>query len=138
MLAPWIDSCQYTGMVTRAGRATTEPDTAPEVCRPSQGRTLLADDAQDVAGLLKALADPVRLRLFVRLASTPGEVCVCDFPDVCVSQPTVSHHLRKLREAGLVDCERRGTWVYYRVVEGTLERLGTFITDLCAPRQTVR
>jgi ArsR family transcriptional regulator len=76
-----------------------------------------------MAGALKALADPVRLRLFSRIAGVAGEVCVCDIQDVGVSQPTVSHHLRKLRDAGLIDCERRGTWVYYWAAPGSLDVL---------------
>jgi ArsR family transcriptional regulator len=82
-------------------------------------------ESEQLAGLLKALADPVRLRLYSLIASAADETCVCDIPDVGVSQPTVSHHLRKLREAGLIDCERRGTWVYYRAVPGALAPLGT-------------
>lgn len=69
-----------------------------------------------MAVMFKALSDPVRLRLFSKVASFPGdEACVCDIQDVGVSQPTVSHHLKKLRDAGLLTAERRGTWVYYRV-----------------------
>lgn len=90
------------------------------------GTDLSPSQAEQLAVALKALADPVRLRLFARLA-TRDEVCVCDFPDVGVSQPTVSHHLKKLRDAGLVVAERRGTWVYYRAVEGALAPLGSFI-----------
>ena len=64
--------------------------------------------------LLQALADPVRLSILRLLASSPGSVCACDFTDCCtVSQPTVSHHLKVLREAGLVITERRGTYIYY-------------------------
>jgi ArsR family transcriptional regulator len=66
--------------------------------------------------MFKALSDPVRLRLFSRIAAAPGgEACVCEIQDVGVSQPTVSHHLKKLREAGLLTSERRASWVYYRV-----------------------
>ena len=79
-------------------------------------------ETQGLADLLKALADPVRLRLYSRIAGA-DEICVCDIQDVGVSQPTVSHHLRKLREAGLIDCERRGTWVYYWAVPGRLDLL---------------
>jgi DNA-binding transcriptional ArsR family regulator len=64
--------------------------------------------------LLQALADPVRLSILRQLAATPGSVCACDFTDCCsVSQPTVSHHLKVLREAGVVTTERRGTYIYY-------------------------
>ncbi|MBO1756706.1 helix-turn-helix transcriptional regulator [Allobranchiibius sp. CTAmp26] len=82
--------------------------------RVTPGETALtADSCDDVAGILKGLADPIRLLLFSHIAAHPNPVCVCDIPDAGVSQPTVSHHLRKLRDTGLVDCERRGTWVYY-------------------------
>lgn len=54
--------------------------------------------------------------------------CVCDLPDIGVSQPTVSHHLRKLREAGLLTCERRGTWVYYRVEAGVLQAMADMLS----------
>lgn len=65
--------------------------------------------------ILQAIAEPTRLAIVRQLAST-GEVCACDFTDCCgVSQPTVSHHLKVLREAGVVSCERRGTWIYYRL-----------------------
>ena len=74
-------------------------------------------DAEQTAAVLKALSDPVRLRLFTDIAVKPGETCVCDMPDVGVSQPTVSHHLRKLCEAGLIDSTRRGMWVYYRATD---------------------
>jgi ArsR family transcriptional regulator, arsenate/arsenite/antimonite-responsive transcriptional repressor len=85
-------------------------------------------DAEKTAVVLRALADPVRLRLYTRIAAASGdEVCVCDIQDVGVSQPTVSHHLRKLREAGLIDCERRGTWVYYRTVSGALDPVGQLL-----------
>lgn len=73
--------------------------------------------------LLQALADPTRLEIVRQLAASP-EVCACDFTSCCgVSQPTVSHHLRVLREAGAVDSERRGTWVFYRVRPEVAERL---------------
>ncbi len=78
--------------------------------------------AERAAVVFKALADPIRLRLYSRIAAC-GEACVCDIQDVGVSQPTVSHHLRKLRGAGLIDCERRGTWVYYRPIPGALTRV---------------
>jgi ArsR family transcriptional regulator len=89
------------------------------------------DDAQaaDLAKIFKALGDPVRLRLLSMIASLPGgEVCVCELtPAFDLSQPTISHHLKLLRQAGLIDCERRGTWVYYWVLPGTLDRLAAFL-----------
>lgn len=124
-LADKIDSCQYGLVVTiSADRPISSP--VADCAGAAPGADLSAAEAEQLAVALKALADPVRLRLFARLA-TRDEVCVCDFPDVGVSQPTVSHHLRKLREAGLVVAERRGTWVYYRAVEGALAPLGSFI-----------
>lgn len=81
------------------------------------------------AEIFKVLGDPVRLRLYLRIAGSRAAICVCDLGELGVSQPTVSHHLRKLREAGLVDCERRGTWVYYWALPEALEpvqELGLF------------
>ena len=76
------------------------------------------------AELFRALGDETRLTMLVILARTDGEVCVCEFTDLLpLNQPTVSHHLRILREAELVTCERRGTWVYYRLAAGARERL---------------
>ncbi|MET9322389.1 metalloregulator ArsR/SmtB family transcription factor [Streptomyces sp. NPDC003038] len=92
--------------------------TGPAVpcCPPLTSAELSQADAEKMAVMFKALADPVRLRLFSKVAShAGGEACVCDIADVGVSQPTVSHHLKKLREAGLLTSERRGTWVYYKV-----------------------
>ncbi|MFG3717162.1 ArsR/SmtB family transcription factor [Streptomyces massasporeus] len=89
------------------------------------------NDAQaaELAKLFKALGDPVRLRLLSMIASrSGGEVCVCDLtPAFDLSQPTISHHLKLLRQAGLIDCERRGTWVYYWALPGTLDRLSAFL-----------
>ncbi|WP_037575040.1 ArsR/SmtB family transcription factor [Phaeacidiphilus oryzae] len=86
--------------------------------------------AADLAKVFKALGDPVRLRLFSLIASRHGEeVCVCDLtPAFEVSQPTISHHLKLLREAGLIDGERRGTWVYYRLLPETTDRLAAILT----------
>jgi ArsR family transcriptional regulator len=92
-------------------------------------RALSAEEAERTAAMFKALGDPVRLRLFSLVASHPGgEACVCDVSDVGVSQPTVSHHLKKLREAGLLTSERRGTWVYYRVAPSVLAAMGRMLT----------
>jgi ArsR family transcriptional regulator, arsenate/arsenite/antimonite-responsive transcriptional repressor len=97
-------------------------------CAPLAVSALSAEQATDIAPMFKALGDPVRLRLMSMIAST-AEVCVCDLNDAFeVSGPTVSHHLRVLREAGLVDSERRGTWVFYRVRPAALERLGGLLT----------
>ncbi|WP_430378828.1 ArsR/SmtB family transcription factor [Streptomyces sp. B1-3] len=89
------------------------------------------EQAADLAKVFKALGDPVRLRLMSMIASRGqgGEVCVCDLtPAFNLSQPTISHHLKLLRQAGLIDCERRGTWVYYWVLPGVLDRLAAFLS----------
>jgi len=97
-------------------------------CPPVTSAELSAMDAARVAAMFKALGDPVRLRLFSRIASHPdGEACVCDIADVGVAQPTVSHHLKKLRDAGLLTSERRGTWVYYRVDPKALSALSILL-----------
>ncbi|WP_344406091.1 metalloregulator ArsR/SmtB family transcription factor [Streptomyces longisporus] len=88
------------------------------------------DQAAELAKVFKALGDPVRLRLLSMIASRGegGEVCVCELtPAFDLSQPTISHHLKLLRQAGLIDCERRGTWVYYWVLPAALDRLAVFL-----------
>ncbi len=87
------------------------------------------EQAEQVAPMLKALADPVRLRLMSLVASHPGgEACVCDLSDAFdLSQPTISHHLKVLHDAGLVDREKRGVWVYYRARSEALIGLGALI-----------
>lgn len=104
---------------------TVSPVPTRAGCAPgcSPGAGLEPQEADRLAGLLKALADPVRLQLYSRIAEAAGETCVCDLGDLGVSQPTVSHHLKRLREAGLIESERRGTWVYYRTVPGVLASL---------------
>lgn len=79
--------------------------------------------------MFKALGDPVRLRLLSLIASHPGgEACVCEISATFdVSQPTISHHLKLLRSAGLLDCERRGTWVYYWVIPPALRQLSAVL-----------
>lgn len=90
-------------------------------CPPTQ---IAAEEFEEEAALLKALADPHRLRILSTLARSDYEVCVCDFTDgLPLNQPTVSHHLRILREAALVVCERRGTWVYYQLSPDAIARV---------------
>ncbi|MHB9861884.1 ArsR/SmtB family transcription factor [Streptomyces sp. YIM S03343] len=98
-----------------------EADVAVPCCPPVTERPLSAEESERVAAMFKALGDPVRLRLFSRIASSPdGEACVCDISEVGVSQPTVSYHLKKLKDVGLLTSERRATWVYYRVAPSVL------------------
>ncbi|PFG17635.1 ArsR family transcriptional regulator [Propionicimonas paludicola] len=90
-------------------------------------------EAARIAPMFKALGDPVRLRLASMIAGH-DEICVCDLtPSFELSGPTISHHLKVLREAGLVDCERRGTWVYYRVLPDALRALGSLLQPAAVP-----
>jgi ArsR family transcriptional regulator len=102
-------------------------DTTGEACCPPIAQeSLEPQQAADLAHMFKALGDPIRLRLLSRITSAPGgEICVCDITgdDFEVSGPTISHHLKVLREAGLIDGERRGTWVYYRPQHANLKQL---------------
>lgn len=92
-----------------------------------------AAEAERIAPLFKALGDPVRLRLATLIASQ-DEICVCNLtPQFTLSGPTISHHLRVLREAGLIDSERRGTWVYYRVKPDALQALGALLSSRSHP-----
>ena len=98
-------------------------------CPPLSAEPLSQAQAEQVVPLLKALADPARLRLMSLVASHPGgEACVCDLNQAFdLSQPTISHHLKILHEAGLVAREKRGVWVYYRARTEALASLGTLI-----------
>jgi ArsR family transcriptional regulator, arsenate/arsenite/antimonite-responsive transcriptional repressor len=85
--------------------------------------------AERMATIAKALSDPVRLQLVDVLRKHAGKVCVCELvPLFDLSQPTVSHHLKVLREAGIVDCERRGLWAYYYVVPDALKELSAWLS----------
>jgi ArsR family transcriptional regulator len=102
-----------------AGEACCDPLVFPEVETESADR---------LAALAKALSDPIRLQLVDVLRRHAGEVCVCELvPLFDVSQPTLSHHLKKLREAGIVGVERRGLWAYYYVVPEALEELSAWL-----------
>lgn len=108
-------------MQVRAGRATERPSEGL-CCAPLTDRAVSAGDAAELAAVFAALGDPVRLRL-LSLVAAQGEVCSCNLEDpLGKSQPTVSHHTRILAEAGLIVGERRGRWMWWRVVP---ERLGT-------------
>src|ERR1700748_2242880 len=96
--------------------AVISPAETAACCPPLSARPLTMEQAEQVAPLLKALADPVRLRLMSLVASHPGgEACVCDLNDAFdLTQPTISHHLKVLHEAGLLARDKRGVWGYYR------------------------
>ena len=109
----------------------------PICCPQVLTARLRQPDADALAAAFKALADPARLRVLNFIAAQPaGEACVCHFTGLLgLSQPTVSHHLRLLYEAGLVDRERRGTWVYYRIIPERIAALRDALADPAQPPQ---
>ncbi len=103
-----------------AGERCCEPVVYPDVQR---------GEALRMAEVAKALGDPVRLQLIDVLRRHAGKVCVCELvPLFDISQPTLSHHLKKLRDAGLVDSERKGLWAYYYVIPDSLKELSAWLT----------
>lgn len=112
--------------------SAAEPPSPPSCCALGE-IPLTAPDAAKLAPMFKAMGDPLRLRMLSMIAAR-DEVCVCEIaPAFELSSGTISHHLRLLREAGLVTAERRGTFVYYRIVRETLTALGTLLAP--APLQ---
>lgn len=101
-------------------------------CSPLLAEPMSADQAEQVAVLLKALADPVRLRIMSLIAAhADGDACVCDITDAFdLSQPTISHHLKVLHEVGLLERDKRGVWVHYQVNAAALASLGACIGSL--------
>jgi len=98
--------------------STTQPESSPVACcaepAPTDASTLVPAQTDALAERLKALADPTRLRMLDLLAQQSAPLCVCEINEhFAQRQPTISHHLRILREAGLIDCEKRGVWAYY-------------------------
>ncbi|HEX8688830.1 MAG TPA: metalloregulator ArsR/SmtB family transcription factor [Solirubrobacterales bacterium] len=103
-----------------AGEPCCEPVVYPDVAR---------EQAERIATIAKALGDPIRLQLVDVLRKHAGKVCVCELvPLFDLSQPTVSHHLKKLREAGIVGSERRGLWAYYYVIPESLEEFSAWLS----------
>lgn len=112
-----FDRCQYR-------------EVSNQLAIPPVHATALSEvDSVPLAQMFKALGDPVRLRLLSLIASHPGgEACVCDVSGTFdLSQPTISHHLKSLRSAGLIDSERRGSWVYYRIIPSALQQLSAIL-----------
>lgn len=108
---------------------STAADSTACVIAPLARRPLSAQAAAQLSTKLKALSDPVRLRLLSVVASHGGgEACVCDLSTgIDLAQPTISHHLKVLRTAGLLDSERRGSWVYYHIVPDALQQLSSLL-----------
>jgi ArsR family transcriptional regulator len=109
-----------------------------ECCVPLTREPISPGGADELAPLFKAVADPMRLRLLSLIACHDGgETCVCDLLEVFdVTAPTVSYHLRILREAGLISAERRGTWVYYRVNPDVMARMSAVLVPNLAVPET--
>jgi ArsR family transcriptional regulator, arsenate/arsenite/antimonite-responsive transcriptional repressor len=105
-------------------------------CTPVMREPLTEAQSVELSRVFKAIADPVRLRLLSLIAShAGGQACVCDLTDAFeLTGPTISHHLKVLREAGVIDGQRRGTWIYYRVLPQTLQTLSAV---LMAPGEPV-
>jgi ArsR family transcriptional regulator, arsenate/arsenite/antimonite-responsive transcriptional repressor len=123
-------------MSMQASRTTLELLPAPaltatNVCStPLVGEPVSEATAAGLAQVFKALGDPVRIRLLSLIgAHQGGEVCVCELTTAFdLTQPTISHHLKVLRSAGIIDSERRGTWVYYRLVPAALDRVAAVLS----------
>lgn len=113
-------------------RPLLEVSDALACCTPLSGEPMGEEQADRVAPLLKALADPVRLRLMsMVLSHEGGEACVCDLtPAFDLSQPTISHHLQVLHEAGLLNRERRGVWVYYQARPEAMQAMTTLFATV--------
>ena len=106
------------------------PASVAACCAPLDAPTLSDQEAADTAALFRALADPHRVRIVNLLATSPEPVCVCEFTGpLGLSQPTVSHHLKKLVAAGLLQREQRGTWAYYSLNRDAVRRLAA-VADL--------
>ncbi|WP_104163821.1 metalloregulator ArsR/SmtB family transcription factor [Cryobacterium sp. N22] len=105
---------------------------AADCCPPPARQALAADGAEKLAKTLKAIADPARLRLISMVAAhDDAEACVCDLTEpLGLSQPTVSHHLKVLVDAGILSRDKRGTWAYYRLVPGALDALAQSVVTV--------
>ncbi|WP_235115313.1 ArsR/SmtB family transcription factor [Desmonostoc muscorum] len=127
ILPEYIDECQYNNM--------NFPKQISTCCTPLLSCCIKPEEAAQTAAIFRALGEPARLQLLSLIANQPaGEACVCELTEpLGLSQPTVSHHLKVLYEAGLLEKERRGTWIYYRVVA---ERIEALRNALALPQKT--
>ena len=129
----YIDDCQYSD--ENLPMAITELLPLRDLqacCAPITREVISEENAVSVARAMKALADPARLRLLSMVAAhADGEACVCDLTEpLGLSQPTVSHHLKVLTEAGFLSRSKRGTWAYYRIVPGSLDVISGFLATV--------
>jgi ArsR family transcriptional regulator len=125
-------SWQTGGMANLDLLQTPTASDAVERCTPAVRQALAAEGAEALARTLKALADPARLRLVSMVAAhDDAEACVCDLTEpLGLSQPTVSHHLKVLVEAGILSRDKRGTWAYYRLVPGALDAVARSVLSV--------
>ena len=139
MLAPSIDSCQHRCVSNSTLTQLPVAEDALACCSPLAREPISAHQSQQVASLLKAIAEPARLRLLSLVLSHEGaEACVCDLtPYFDLSQPTISHHLKVLHDSGVLDREKRGTWVFYKARPEAMEALGSLFStsESSAPRE---
>jgi ArsR family transcriptional regulator, arsenate/arsenite/antimonite-responsive transcriptional repressor len=133
---PQIDICQclpHNGVVNRSAviDAPAQQAVAEVCCTPLLREPISASQAADLARLLKALADPTRLRLVSMVAAHEGgEACVCDLTGpLGLTQPTVSHHLKVLVDAGIFARDKRGVWAYYSLVPGAMDALSAMLSS---------
>jgi ArsR family transcriptional regulator, arsenate/arsenite/antimonite-responsive transcriptional repressor len=129
-----IDRCQclpHTGQVTTAPDLQTRPPLplAEECCTPLLREPINADQADELARLLKALADPTRLRLVSMVAAHEGgEACVCELTEpLGLTQPTISHHLKILVDAGIFTRDKRGVWAYYALIPAAMDAISAVL-----------
>ena len=111
--------------------------TAPEAtltvgcCGATPSLALSNHDAERLSGMFKAIAHPVRLQMVELISRLGGQICVCDIEGQFeLAQPTISHHLKILRKAGIIDCERRGQWLFYFARQEGLQSMNSFISSL--------
>jgi ArsR family transcriptional regulator len=133
-IARYIDICQYVCQHWFMASATVPSDDLGACCSPLTVGVLDTSSAERIAHVFKALADPARVKLLSLIAATDGgEACVCDLTGPLeLTQPTVSHHMKMLVDAGLVSREPRGKWAYYRVNDWALERIAQLISPACS------
>jgi ArsR family transcriptional regulator len=120
----------------RTARLPLLADELAGCCAPSAGGGLDAGTAQQLAAVLKVIADPTRLRLLSMVAArgSAGEACICELTEpVGLTQPTVSHHMKMLVDAGLLEREQRGKWAYYRLVPNALATLAQVVSTVGQP-----
>lgn len=125
--------------MSKQGAVPIELTSASGCCAPLVREPLSPSQAVELARVFKAMGDPVRLRLLSLIASHEGgEACVCDLSGVFdLTGPTISHHLKVLREAGLITGERRGTWIYYRVQPEALRQASVVLAADTQPSEPV-